>query len=136
MERTFGKNRFNARIAVNKVDRKDFSKVNDTEVGWGPGLRIWLSSILREFLYRNSAGLVVSIDRLGRCNCKSFGRQFQHFGFSTYTYPLAMSLGSQMNGEYHWQLQMDFEINMFTHGDEVAQGWITMGQLRIIRRFE
>jgi hypothetical protein len=29
-----------------------------------------------------------------------------------------------------------FEINMFTFGEEVAQGFVTLGQFRIIRRFQ
>ncbi|MBI1306593.1 MAG: hypothetical protein GC181_08265 [Bacteroidetes bacterium] len=128
---------FNARIAANIARRKDFSGLNDDERGWGPGLSIgyryykkalctqgWFAG-LRTDLWNLSIDWKDSTQKPNYGNTKILVLQPTiEIGYNLYVNNGWIFSLSMANGR---------EINIKTKGDAVGQGWITLGQLRIIR---
>jgi len=129
---------WNYRVAVNLARRKDYSGLNDDERGWGPGVSIglryypnmrktgWFGG-LRSDLWYMSINWIDHSEPIDRGVTKIWVVQ------------PTFELGYVFELNENWNLGLAFtngvEVNVITKGEEVGQGWITLGAVRLTRKF-
>lgn len=128
---------FNARIAYNMSDRKDFSGLNDNEKGGGFGASLGY----RYYPLKHCSGLYTGF-RADIWNMKiqwiDNSEQLKEGSTKIVVFQPTFELGYLFQIGEMWDLGTafvnGFEINIRTEGEEVGQGWITLWQIRLSRR--
>lgn len=128
---------WNARLAYNMSDRKDFSGLNDNEEGGGPGISVGY----RYYPLKECSGIYLGLRAdLWRMKINwTDSSELVPKGETRITvFQPTFELGYLFHIGENWDLGTafvnGFEINLQTDGEEVGQGWITLWQLRLSRR--
>ncbi len=129
---------WNFRLAVNIARRKDFSGLNDDERGWGPGISVgyryylntenaaWYAG-LRSDLWYMQIDWIDNSEPIDRGTTKIWVVQPM----------LELGYVFELNENWNFGLGLNngFEVNVITDGEEVGQGFITLGTVHLMRKF-
>jgi hypothetical protein len=126
----------NFRIAANIARRKGFSGLNDDERGWGPGASIGYRYYLKQGQSGFFAGLRSDIWFM-RIDWIDKSEKVPNGVTNITVIQPTLELGYMFALKGGWNLSAaltnGLEINVVTKGQEVGQGFITQGALRITR---
>ncbi|MFY0643955.1 MAG: hypothetical protein JXR19_05765 [Bacteroidia bacterium] len=130
----------NFRLGVNLTDRKDFSKFNDHESGWGYGASVGYRYYLSRNWRAGYAGLyfgarsdvwLMNINWEDASQMPSSGKSSITVVQPTFEIGYKLPI---MQYDIILGIANGVELNVRTVGDEVGHGWITEAQLVIARR--
>ncbi len=128
---------WNARVAYNFSDRKDFSGLNDYEEGGGPGVSFGYRYYPMKECSGIYLGLRTDLWRM-KINWIDDSEIVKKGSTDITVFQPTFELGYLFHLGDNWDVGTafvnGFEINVMSEGEDVGQGWITLWQLRLSRR--